>query len=65
MPLWYPPVFLIFFQEYATLAEAEKAIIDLDGKYLAGQRIIAEYAKPKRKYDKTIEIIPYMKNFIF
>lgn len=45
--MWYPPNF--YFEEYATLAEAEKAIIDLDGKYLVGQRIIAEYAKPKCK----------------
>jgi hypothetical protein len=29
--------------------EAEKAIIDLDGKYFAGQRIIAEFAKPKSR----------------
>jgi len=31
--------------------EAEKAIIDLDGKFLNGQRIIAEFAKPKASDD--------------
>jgi RNA recognition motif-containing protein len=34
-------------EEYSNVNEAEKAIIDLDGKYFSGQRIIAEFAKPK------------------
>lgn len=36
-------------EEYSNVNEAEKAIIDLDGKYFSGQRIIAEFAKPKSK----------------
>ena len=34
-------------EEYSNVNEAEKAIVDLDGKYFSGQRIIAEFAKPK------------------
>lgn len=36
-------------EEFSNVNEAEKAIIDLDGKYFSGQRIIAEFAKPKSR----------------
>lgn len=34
-------------QEYETESEAKKAVVELDGRCLNGQRIIAEFAKPK------------------
>ena len=40
---------LTYLEEYSNVNEAEKAIIDLDGKFFSGQRIIAEFAKPKSK----------------
>ena len=35
------------FVEYETESEAKKAVVELDGRCLNGQRIIAEFAKPK------------------
>lgn len=34
-------------KEYETESEAKKAVVELDGRCLNGQRIIAEFAKPK------------------
>lgn len=39
------------FAEYKTEYDASKALMELDGRYIHGIRIIAEYAKSKQNID--------------
>ena len=65
MPLWYEyssqfKIFIHKIQEYSTESEAKRAVVELDGRCLFGQRIIAEFAKPKQVDEVYFSMHPRM-----